>query len=83
MLRAVNRGMENKTKTTYIYGVETMTYILTKVGRNEAILEDLKGNSIKMVFSEHDDHETEDKITYSLLTSYEKRMKENCESEVK
>ena len=59
-----------------------MTYILTKVGRNEAILEDLKGNSIKMIFSENDDRETEDKITYSLLTSYEQRMKENCEFEV-
>ena len=53
-----------------------MTYILTKVERNEAILEDLKGNSIKMIFSEKDDHETEDKITYSLLTSYEQRMKD-------
>ena len=77
--------MEWKTKLKlHIFnGVETMTYILTKVGRNEAILEDLKGNSIKMIFSENDDHETEDKITYSLLTSYEQRMKENCESEVK
>ena len=70
--------MEWKTKLKlHIFnGVETMTYILTKVGRNEAILEDLKGNSIKMIFSENDDHETEDKITYSLLTSYEQRMKD-------
>ena len=77
--------MEWKTKLKlHIFnGVEVMTYILTKVGRNEAILEDSKGNSIKMIFSENDDHETEDKITYSLLTSYEQRMKENCESEVK
>ena len=70
--------MEWKTKLKlHIFnGVETMTYILTKVERNEAILEDLKGNSIKMIFSEKDDHETEDKITYSLLTSYEQRMKD-------
>ena len=70
--------MEWKTKLKlHIFnGVETMTYILTKVGRNEAILEDLKGNSIKMIFSENDDNETEEKITYSLLTSYEQRMKD-------
>ena len=79
MLRAVNRGMENKTKTTYIYGVESMTYILTKVGNNEAILEDVKGNRIKMIFSENDDYETEDKVTHSLLTSYEQRMKGICD----
>ena len=50
MLRAVNRGMENETKTTYIYGVEIMEYILIKVGKNEAILKDERENRVKMIF---------------------------------
>ena len=52
-----------------------MTYILTKVGRNEAILEDNRGNKIKMIFSEEDNYETEKVITECLLTSYEQRKR--------
>ena len=71
--------MENETKTTYIYGVEIMEYILIKVGKNEAILEDERENRVKMIFSESDDYETENKITQCLLTSYEQRMKDMCD----
>lgn len=56
-----------------------MTYILTKVGENEAILEDNTGNRIKMIFSENDNYETEEKITCCLITSYEQRMKDMCD----
>ena len=61
------------------YITREMVYdILTKVGRNEAILEDNKGNKIKMIFSEEDNYETENKITGYLLTSYEQRMSGMC-----
>ena len=60
-----------------------MTYIITKMGKDEAIMKDLKGNSIKVIFSVDDDYETEDKITRSLLASYEQRIKGICENEVK
>ena len=52
-----------------------MTYNFIKVGRNEAILEYKKGNSIKIIFSESDDYKTEAEVMQSLLTSYEQRIR--------
>ena len=56
--------------------------IIKKVGRNEAVIKDDKGNVIRMIFSEEDNNETENAITECLLTSYEQRMKETCKIDI-
>lgn len=46
-----------------------------EISKKEVVVFAEKGNTIKLIFKEDDDLETEESITLSLLNSYEERMK--------